>query len=138
MFWIFFCYLHLRNGNLLQKLWKYYSFQEVKSLYSGNVGKFEKFGWGSIFTCQGIFGLFLQNIYPWGVGPGSKFTALGENNLLLYSVNECSWHICLLWFFSSLFFNQYLEDSCCKNLAFWKVGWPAKVMFFERVRRNTK
>ena len=65
MFGIIFCYLHLRIGNLLQKLWKYHSFQGVKSLYSGNVGKFGKFGWGRIFTCQGIFGLFLQNIYPW-------------------------------------------------------------------------
>ena len=59
-----FSYLHLKIGNLLQKLWKYHSFQGVKSLYSGNVGKFGKFGWGRIFTCQGIFGLFLQNIYP--------------------------------------------------------------------------
>ena len=62
MFGIVFCYLHLKIGNLLKKLWKYHSFQGVTSLYPGNVGKF---GWGRIFTCQGIFGLFLQNIYPW-------------------------------------------------------------------------
>ena len=62
MFGIIFCYLHLIIGNLLKKLWKYHSFQGVTSLYPGNVGKF---GWGRIFTCQGIFGLFLQNIYPW-------------------------------------------------------------------------
>ena len=52
-FGIIFCYLHLRIGNLFQLL-KYHSFQGVKSLYSGNVGKFGKYGWGRIFTCQGI------------------------------------------------------------------------------------
>jgi len=59
-----FCYLDLKICNLLQKLWKYHSFEGAKSLDSGNVGKFGKSGWGRIFTCQGIFWLFLQNIHP--------------------------------------------------------------------------
>ena len=62
MFGRIFCYLHPKIGNLLQKLWKYHSLQGVKSLDFGNVWKY---GWGRMFTCQGIFGLFLQNIYPY-------------------------------------------------------------------------
>ena len=31
----------------------------------GNFRWFGKFSWDRIFTSEGIFGLFLQNIYPW-------------------------------------------------------------------------